>query len=332
MDQLPENMRVLRLFGAEQSALDALLSSAEQSKGIHMDCMQQGSEALLLLEAETRSGSATLAVLNAWQEQVAEKCGAALYAKGEATLTQTMVHVFTKKGKLFSCVDAQSSALIESKLGGIKQVDAIYDFGAHSHAHPKFGRKIAMGSKFAQKYPDQTAQQIAGKLKATYQYSGADFALAMLPREDGSHLILVGEKAGYWLRYVPATENAVLWAVDILRRAALAASQADGTLHLAYGAALPAFAATTDGAQQGGSPQGAEAAATAATSYTPQEDLPAPQPANGAVGKVFLALALVLLVVLATVAVLYSYTGGDIASLWYSSEFTRFSVSSATLV
>ncbi len=331
MDQLPENMRVLRLFGAEQTALDGLLSVAKQSKGIQIECMQQGSEALLLLEAETRSGSATLAVLNAWQEQVMEKCGAALYAKGEATLTQTMVHVFTKKGKLFSCVDAQSSALIESKLGGIKNVDAIYDFGAHSHAHPKLGRKIAMGSKFAQKYPDQTAQQLAGKVKVTYQYSGADFALAMLPHEDGSYLILVGEKAGYWLRYVPATENAVLWAVDILRRAALEASQATGTLYLAYGAALPAFAAITNGAQRDGAPQGAEAAADA-MSYTPQEDLPPPQSASGAVGKVFLAFALVLLVALATVAVLYSYTGGDIASLWYSSDFTRCSVSSATLV
>lgn len=324
MDQLPENMRILRLFGADKQALDALLAAAEKNKGISIECMEKGGEVLLLLQVMASSSVAITAALDGWQAQVLEKCGGALYAVGDATLPQMLVSVFAKKKMLFACVDAQTSALVEEKLGGFAQLDHVYDFGKHSHAHPKYARKIALGSSFAKKYPDQTAQQVAGQVKVAYQYSGADLVLGILPQEDGSHFIMVGEKAGYWLRRVPVGENTVLWAFDILRRAALDAPQAKGTVRLAYAAKMPPFAMTANVAAQD----------EAITDFD-QSDFeapPAPEAAAHGASKVIFSIALMLLIAMLTLALLYAYTGGDIASLWYDSGLDRFNVSSATLL
>ncbi len=324
MEQLPENMRVLRLYGVDKQELTPLLTGAQKSNKIQIQCMEQGSEMLLLLETATRSGAATLAALNAWQEQIKEKSGGALYGQGGVSLTQAMVSAFVKQSLLFACVDARTSALLEQKLSGIKELDRVYDFGEHSHAHPKIGRKIAMGSAFAKKYPDQTAQQVAGKIKVAYQFSGADFVLSILPFADNSHLIMVGDKQGFWVRRVPKGENMLLWAVDILRRAALDEPQAKGTIRIAYGAKLPAFAVAeslTD--------MPAEFIAPAQEEF---DAPPPPKPAQNAAGGVLFAFAVVLLVAVLVLAGLYLYTGGDIASLWYDSGLDRFNVSSATLL
>ncbi len=324
MEQMPDNMRVLRLFGADTAVLQPLLAGTQHNKNVQIQCMEQGGETLILLEAATRSGNATMAVLSGWQEQIAEKCGAALYGTGETTLTGAMVDAFVSQSKLFACVDAQTGALMEQKLGSVKGVDTIYDFGAHSHAHPKISRKIAAGSSFAKKYPDQTAQQIAGMMKAAYQHSGADFILAILPFSDASHLVMVGDKQGYWVRRLLGSENTMLWAVDMLRRAALSAAQAKGSIRVAYGAKLPAFAVV-------------ETIADKPTEFIApaQEEFdapPPPKPAKKAGIDLLLAFVLVLLLALLVIATLYFYTGGDIASLWYDSGLDRFNVSSATLL
>ncbi len=324
MEQLPENMRVLRLYGADKQVLTPLLAGAQKSNKIQIQCMEQGGEMLLLLETATRTGAATLAALNAWQEQIEEKSSGALYGVGEVSLTQAMVSAFVKQALLFACVDVKTSALLEQKLSGIKGLEGVYDFGAHSHAHPKIGRKIAMGSAFAKKYPDQTAQQVAGKIKAAYQLSGADFVLSILPFADSSHLIMVGDKHGFWVRRVPEGENMLLWAVDMLRRAALAVPQAKGSIRIAYGAKLPAFAVAESVADKP-----ADFIAPAQEEF---DAPPPPKPAKNAAGSVLFAIALVLLVAVLVLAVLYLYTSGDISSLWYDSGLERFNVSSATLL
>lgn len=356
--QLPENMRVLRLFGAEKESVDRVLGLAQNNQSIQVQRLEQDAETLLLLEAVTRSGSATTAVLGAWQEQVAQHCGDALYGVGETTLTKAMLSAFFEADKLFACVDAATSALLETKLGGLQGIEEVYDFGAHSHAHPKIGRKIEAGSSFAKKHPDQEAQYAAGQLKAAYQYAGADCILAILAVQDGSHLVLVGGKTSYAIRRVAATENMLLWAVDMLRRAALDKKQAKGTIQLAYGAALPAFAMVA--AQQPVQPvqqsqpmqqrpvqvatqsqsrrinvQPAQTASAKAWVVPDQAEFdapPPPQPAKKAGGTLVFALVMVLLFAIAAVTVLYYYTGGDIGSLWYGSEFNRYNVSSATLL
>lgn len=324
MEQLPENMRVLRLFGADKAALKPLLAGAQNNNNIQVQCMEQGGEMLILLEAATRSGNATMAVLGGWQEQIEKICGDALYGTGDTTLTGAMLDAFASQSKLFVCLDAQTSALAEQKLGGVKGFDAVYDFGAHSHAHPKIGRKIVAGSSFAKKYPDQTAQQVAGMMKVAYHYSGADCVLAIVPFSDASHLVMVGDKQGYWVRRLPAGENTMLWAVDMLRRAALGTAQARGSIRVAYGAKLPEFAVAESIADKP-----ADFIAPAQETY---DAPPPPQPAEKAGVGVFLSFMLVVFIALGVIAALYWYTGGDIASLWYDSGLDRFNVSSATLL
>ncbi len=324
MEHLPDNMKVLRLFGADKEALAPLLAGAQHNQSIQIQCMEQGGEMLLLLEAATRSGNATMAVLGGWQEQIVEKSEGAYYAEGDTSLTAAMVGAFAAQGKLFACVDAQTGGYIEQKLGGVKGADAVYDFGAHSYAHPKISRKIAVGSSFAKKYPDQTAQQMAGMLKAAYAHSGADCVLALVPFSDESRLVMVGDKHGYWVRRLPKGENSILWAVDMLRRAVLQLPQAKGSIRVAYGAKLPAFAVVESVADKP-----AEFIAPAQEEF---DAPPPPAPAKQAASGVLLSFLLMVLVAVAAIAVLYLYTGGDITSLWYDSGLNRFNVSSATLM
>lgn len=324
MSQLPENMRVLRLFGAEKPVVEALLAMAQRSKGIKLQSMEQGGETLILLEAVTQSGSATMAVLNAWQERIEEECKGAFYGIGDTTLTQAMVDAFVAQKGLFACVDAQTGAMMANKLQAVTTLEKIYDFGSHSYAHPKYGRKIAMGSKFAAKYPDQTAQQVAGQAKVAYQYSGADFVLSVLPLEDASQLILVGDKTGYWLRRVAEGENASLWAIDMLRRAALGLAQAKGTIRLAYGAKMPAFAVAKSIAGQD--------EAFVAPAQEEFDAPPAPEQAKKGAAGVLLSVLFVLFVALLAVGAFYLITGGDLTSLWNQNGPNQYQVSSAMLL
>ena len=72
---------------------------------------------------------------------------------------------------------------------------------------------------------------------------GTELAVACAERES-DHVLVLSAKKGCWLRTVPAADNAALWLLDMIRRAAAGLPQAEGTGFLPAGQAAQNHAET----------------------------------------------------------------------------------------
>ncbi len=332
--QLPENMRVLRFFGAEKSAIEMLVRQSKNKPDLKIQSMERGSETLVIIETSRVSASSIRAILTGWEEQFAARCGGAFYGAGDISLIDASLAAMDEKEVLFACAEAQTGALVREKLSEYERAQRVFDFGANSYEHRKYAKKIAEGSSFAKKYPSNSAQQVAGKLKVCYKYSGADYVVAFLPLGEGEHLVMLGDKKGYWIRKIDASEKPVLWLIDMLRRATLGLPQVKGTRYYKYGARLPEHlcANTADLSDE----ERLQSESFAQEPVADSEDdvferAPKAPPVSRNSGLRFvLAVILVAIFAIAIVGALYVYTGGDLASLWNHAGLPDFSVSSAS--
>ena len=93
-----------------------------------------------------------------------------------------------------------------------------------------------------------TAQEGVGTLRALAAQAarrivGTELAVACAERES-DHVLVLSAKKGCWLRTVPAADNAALWLLDMIRRAAAGLPQAEGTGFLPAGQAAQNHAET----------------------------------------------------------------------------------------
>ena len=359
-DGLPENTRVLRLFAAQPEALASVTEQVRASRDLECESMTKGRETLIVLQAKAVSAAANRLLLDHSTELVQKVCGGALYGLDAEKLPQAAVQALKSAGQTFAAADEATGMLLEKRLQDVPDADAVYDYGQRSYADERFGAKIAAGGALGKKGDAYLAVQ--GRIQEAYHCSGADYAVCCAPQAGGC-ILLVGQKKGLWQCVLPASENAGLWLMDILRRAADELPQAEETVWYAYGRAeLPEGGWTEkEPAARAEAPAHAKASAVPAakpdavpaapapdTVPEPEQEQPDDDPeeetsagdgrrregrAPHSAAAVLLA-ALIVVAVIAVAALLLAgaLSGGDIRALWERSGLRQFNVSGASLL
>ena len=326
---LPANVKVLRLFGVDQAEAENAMRNAGDHNAVQVQVMHKGGETLVLLQGDEGDPAGYGPVFNRLTLRVRAACGVALYGEGSTSLSDAAVAALQKHKKLFVCADETTGQLISQRLDGVPGAESVYDFGTESCGHETIGARIEKAAKPGA----DPMQQAVARIRKAYKLSGADWAVTHVPVGNGEVWVLVGDKKGVWLRRIAATEKPALWLLDILRRAALEQEQAADTHWVHYGGAMPAVSA--DALHPDWQPktkpekqQTADWPVADPEEYEPEEKLP---PTGGA-RKAFLAVLIVLALAAAAAALLWWYTGGDIASLWNSTGLPGSGVPNADLL
>ena len=355
-ENAPENVRILRFFGSDDADRTQTLRQLTEDGKVTFQEMHKGSEVLVALQCDQGKNNAKL--LDHCQETLQRVCSPAMYATNDVTLAQAAVDVMQLRDKLFVAADAETSAILESRLEKLPAAHGVFDFGQQSYNHPRFAEKIEQAGA-AMEQPVLAAQS---RVREAFRLSGADFAIACVSVEAGG-VILLGGKKGFWQRTVPQSESAALWMLDMLRRAALDKPQASGTSWQSYsvagqrGPVLPREAGPKPvfdylpprGDEPApGMPAAADASqhamrkAYAAASYSdpaqrafPQPPPPAPRPpAKKHSGAVTLLVSLLVLVIVSAAAVgaAWYVSGGELASFWNGKYLSSSNVNGAQLL
>lgn len=336
---MPENTRVLRFFAADTPARTAVLDRLAAEGGLQWQEMRKGSEVLVVLQGAP-------ARLDAAEAAVRSQVSAGLYATGAVTLPAAAVQALQEADRLFVAADAATGALLEKRLQLVPGADGVYDFGTQSYAHAGYGPRIASGGAWGRRAGADVLLLAQGRIQEARRLSGAHYAAAAVPAADSGTTLLVGSRKTIWIRRVSGSENPALWLLDILRRAALGAPQAEGTVWQPYGplqapAAQPP-APEPDILRQAAARRRQEAPASA---YLPpkevqpaaprQSSAPEPPAARGGrhgMGRLLAGLLIVAAAAALAVAAAYALSGGDILSLWGRSGLRPFHISGASLL
>ncbi len=329
---MPENVRVLRFFAADKELIDNVMLQCNENSGVKAQSMVRGCETLVLIEAITKSGPATRAALSAWQDKFASATKGAFYATGDTTLAEVSMKALNDEQLIFCCIDEQTGNWVSEKIKNYSMSKKVFDFGEHSYLHNKIAQKIYEGSRFSRKYPNETAQQVAGRIKAAYKYSGSDYAIGVHQTGLENSYVFVGEKTGFWFRKVTKEQNAYLWAMDILRRLGLGLPQVKGTMFLKYGEKIPVSIPEMNTERTYSDNQDVWGENPLEKTFS-DDDYIVPTEKNSGSKYIFAVLWVALFAVI-TLGIAYLYTGGDIASLWYNLGigFEPFSGSSASML
>lgn len=219
--------RVLRLFGADTAAVRRLLQC---EPGVEAQCASRGAETLAALRAadEPSLARAEKALRTAFPND--------LYGSGEEGLAAAAVAALEANERLLACADSAALALLEPRLEAVEGAARVFDFGAMSCADEAAKAKIERQAarKATEKSP---AAQALARVQATVRVVGAELAAGCLTQKDGT-LLFVGTQKGCYVRTAAPNENAALWLLDMVRRAAAGLEPAAGTRWQRYGAKL----------------------------------------------------------------------------------------------
>ena len=183
----------------------------------------RGGETLLALQAASPSG------LKKAAQSLQAQFEADLYGAGDTSLAAAVVNALETHDRLLVCSDAAAGALLEARLETVPGAEKVVDFGALSYAHPKAGPQIEKRARARFKAEEPDAVRLAlARAQAARRVVGSELAAGCAER--GSEKVLVlSSKKGCWLRTVPSSDNAALWLLDMIRRAACDYPQAEGT-------------------------------------------------------------------------------------------------------
>jgi hypothetical protein len=235
MDEMPKNVRVLRFFGGEDAVRTAALTVLADGTQLKTQEMRKGGEVLVLLQANAADDSADKALLDSAEARLHRAVGADLYGTDAVTLPQAAVAALQKADRLFVAADGATGARLHERLKGLPEAAAVYDFGSQSYTHARFGPKIAEGGAAGRRAGGDIVLLAQGRIREACRLSGADYAVTCIPCNPG-RIVMAGSAKGFWRRALPEGENPALWLLDMLRRAALGAPQAPGTVWQNYGA------------------------------------------------------------------------------------------------
>lgn len=214
---------VLRLFGAPETAVKAVVERFPAQWQITAEWKSRGAETLVALSAQSPAG------LKKASQALRERFSADLYGAGERTLAEAAVDALEQHDRLFICSDAAAGTLLEARLETIAGAEKVFDFGALSYAHPKTGAQLEQQARTH--LPKEGADPVRlalARAQAGLRVVGCDLAAGCAEREHACVLILCDRK-GCWLRTVPLEERPALWLLDMIRRAACGLPQAEGT-------------------------------------------------------------------------------------------------------
>lgn len=214
---------VLRLFGAPQGQLAGAVGQFAPQWKTQAQWKSRGGETLLALQAASPSG------LKKAAQSLQAQFEADLYGAGDTSLAAAVVNALETHDRLLVCSDAAAGALLEARLETVPGAEKVFDFGALSYAHPKAGPQIEKRARARFKAEEPDAVRLAlARAQAARRVVGSELAAGCAER--GSEKVLVlSSKKGCWLRTVPSSDNAALWLLDMIRRAACDYLQAEGT-------------------------------------------------------------------------------------------------------
>ena len=212
-----ETRCVLRLYGAPQGRLAAAVARFAPQWRAEAQWKCRGAETLLAVHADTPSG------LKKAAQSLRSSFGADVYGAGDTSLAAAAVQA------------------LEARLEKVPGAEKVYDFGTMSYADAKTGPQIEkrarakLGGEGDKPEPVRLA---LARAQAARRIVGTELAVACAERES-DHVLVLSAKKGCWLRTVPAADNAALWLLDMIRRAAAGLPQAEGTGFLPAGQASP---------------------------------------------------------------------------------------------
>ena len=270
---------VLRLFGASSTAVEQTVENFPPQWQADVRWKSRGAETLVALQAKTPSG------LKKAQKALRERFTADLYGAGQTTLPAAVVDALEGHDKLLISADAAAGALLEARLETVAGAEKVYDFGALSYAHARTGPLIEKRARA--RLPKDCADPVRlalARVQAARRIVGADLSVGCAEGE-GDCVLVLSSKKGCWMRTVPAGENAALWLLDLIRRAAAGVPQAEGT------GFLPARKAAKKNAK------------------------PGPEPKRHPLRRVCAVLAVILLLAALCAAGAWWYLGGDVNTL-----------------
>ena len=259
---------MLRLYGAPQGRLAAAVALFAPQWRAEAQWKSRGAETLLAVHADTPTG------LKKAAQSLRSSFGADVYGAGDTSLAAAAVQA------------------LEARLEKVPGAEKVYDFGTMSYADAKTGPQIEkrarakLGGEGDKPEPVRLA---LARAQAARRIVGTELAVACAERES-DHVLVLSAKKGCWLRTVPAADNAALWLLDMIRRAAAGLPQAEGTGFLPAGQAAQNHAETP---LQGG-----------AKPRTQKKKHP-----------LRVLLAVLLLLALAALGCGWYLTGGDLAAL-----------------
>ena len=208
---------MLRLYGAPQGRLAAAVARFAPQWRAEAQWKCRGAETLLAVHADTPSG------LKKAAQSLRSSFGADVYGAGDTSLAAAAVQA------------------LEARLEKVPGAEKVYDFGTMSYADAKTGPQIEkrarakLGGEGDKPEPVRLA---LARAQAARRIVGTELAVACAERES-DHVLVLSAKKGCWLRTVPAADNAALWLLDMIRRAAAGLPQAEGTGFLPAGQASP---------------------------------------------------------------------------------------------
>ncbi len=224
---------MLRLYGAPQGRLAAAVAWFAPQWRAEAQWKCRGAETLLAVHADTPSG------LKKAAQSLRSSFGADVYGAGDTSLAAAAVQALEAHDRLLACGDAAAGALLEARLEKVPGAEKVYDFGTMSYADAKTGPQIEkrarakLGGEGDKPEPVRLA---LARAQAARRIVGTELAAACAERES-DHVLVLSAKKGCWLRTVPAADNAALWLLDMIRRAAAGLPQAEGTGFLPAGQA-----------------------------------------------------------------------------------------------
>ena len=213
---------MLRLYGAPQGRLAAAVARFAPQWRAEAQWKCRGAETLLAVHADTPSG------LKKAAQSLRSSFGADVYGAGDTSLAAAAVQA------------------LEARLEKVPGAEKVYDFGTMSYADAKTGPQIEkrarakLGGEGDKPEPVRLA---LARAQAARRIVGTELAVACAERES-DHVLVLSAKKGCWLRTVPAADNAALWLLDMIRRAAAGLPQAEGTGFLPAGQAAQDHAET----------------------------------------------------------------------------------------
>ena len=211
---------MLRLYGAPQGRLAAAVARFAPQWRAEAQWKCRGAETLLAVHADTPSG------LKKAAQSLRSSFGADVYGAGDTVLAAAAVQALEAHDRLLACGDAAAGALLEARLEKVPGAEKVYDFGTMSYADAKTGPQIEKRARAKLggegDKPDPVRLALA-RAQAARRIVGTELAVACAERES-DHVLVLSAKKGCWLRTVSAADNAALWLLDMIRRAAAAKS------------------------------------------------------------------------------------------------------------
>lgn len=212
---------VVRTFGASAEQLQQICADLARN-GLTVRRRSKGAETLLALQAETASA------LQKAVQSTHKILDAAVYGDGNTALAQATVQVLEQHHCLLAGADPVAGALLEPRLETVPGAQAVFDFGAVSYAEERTAEQIDRKAHRRAKRPGELELALA-RVWAARRLTETNLTVGCVDR--GERLtILVGNAKGCWMRTLRREETPALWLLDMIRRAACGAAQAEGTL------------------------------------------------------------------------------------------------------